>query len=139
MAPRSLLPAVKVMAPNARRETVRPVLPSSAYCMIGLLPGDPPPVIATYHNARRGARESIGMRIGSRCTCRSAAAQVTCASLATRPSPGQIRGGWSMMKRTIMAAVVLSLAVCSLALADPPEDHDRGHGWHEQRHGEHHG
>ena len=32
------------------------------------------------------------------------------------------------MKRTIMAAMVLSLAVGSLALADPPDGHDRGHG-----------
>jgi Ni/Co efflux regulator RcnB len=36
------------------------------------------------------------------------------------------------MKRTIMAAMVLSLAAGSLALADPPRDHDRGH--HEERH-----
>ena len=36
------------------------------------------------------------------------------------------------MKRTIMAAMVLSLAVGSLALADPPQDHDRDH--HEDRH-----
>jgi Ni/Co efflux regulator RcnB len=45
-----------------------------------------------------------------------------------------------MMKRTIMAALVLSLAVGSLALADPPQrgdDHDHGH-WHDQRHDEHH-
>ena len=32
------------------------------------------------------------------------------------------------MKRTIMAAMVLSLAAGSLAFADPPQDHDRGHG-----------
>jgi Ni/Co efflux regulator RcnB len=36
------------------------------------------------------------------------------------------------MKRTIMAAMVLSLAAGSLAFADPPYDHDRGH--HEDRH-----
>jgi Ni/Co efflux regulator RcnB len=36
------------------------------------------------------------------------------------------------MKRTIMAAMVLSLAAGSLAFADPPRDHDRGH--HEDRH-----
>ncbi|HEX5458478.1 MAG TPA: RcnB family protein [Steroidobacteraceae bacterium] len=36
------------------------------------------------------------------------------------------------MKRTIMAAMVLSLAAGSLALADPPHDHDRGH--HGDRH-----
>ena len=42
------------------------------------------------------------------------------------------------MKRTIMAAMVLSLAAGSLAFADPPQDHDRGH--HEGRHemAEHH-
>lgn len=39
------------------------------------------------------------------------------------------------MKRTIMAAMVLSLAVGSLALADPPQDH--GH-WQDQHHAEHH-
>lgn len=43
------------------------------------------------------------------------------------------------MKRTIMAAMVLSLAVGSLALADPPQGHDRDHGhWQDQRHGGHH-
>lgn len=31
------------------------------------------------------------------------------------------------MKRTIMAAMVLSLAVGSLALADPPQGYDQGH------------
>jgi Ni/Co efflux regulator RcnB len=36
------------------------------------------------------------------------------------------------MKRTIMAAMVLSLAAGSLAFADPPQDHDRDH--HEDRH-----
>jgi len=43
------------------------------------------------------------------------------------------------MKRTIVAAMVLSLAVGSLALADPPQGHghDRGH-WQDQRHAEHH-
>lgn len=43
------------------------------------------------------------------------------------------------MKRTIMAAMVLSLAVGSLALADPPQGHghDQGH-WQDQRHGDHH-
>ena len=42
------------------------------------------------------------------------------------------------MKRTIMAAMVLSLAAGSLAFADPPRDHDRGH--HDDRHqmAEHH-
>jgi Ni/Co efflux regulator RcnB len=44
-----------------------------------------------------------------------------------------------MMKRTIMAALVLSLAVGSLALADPPHGDDHDHGqWHGQRHDEHH-
>ncbi len=42
------------------------------------------------------------------------------------------------MKRTIMAAMVLSLAVGSLALADPPEGHGHGHGhWQDQRAGDH--
>lgn len=36
------------------------------------------------------------------------------------------------MKRTIMGAMVLSLAVGSLALADPPQGYDQGH------HDEHH-
>lgn len=36
------------------------------------------------------------------------------------------------MKRTIMAAMVLSLAVGTLALADPPQSHDQ------DRHDEHH-
>ena len=42
------------------------------------------------------------------------------------------------MKRTIMAAMVLSLAAGSLAFADPPQDHDRDH--HDDRHqmAEHH-
>jgi len=43
-----------------------------------------------------------------------------------------------MMKRTIMAAMLLSLAVGSLALADPPQGHGRDHGWQDQRHDEHH-
>jgi Ni/Co efflux regulator RcnB len=49
------------------------------------------------------------------------------------------------MKRTIMAAMVLSLLTGSLALADPPQgydhDHDRydhDHDRHDQRHDEHH-
>lgn len=43
------------------------------------------------------------------------------------------------MKRTIMAAMVLSLAVGSLALADPPQDshHDRDQR-QDQHHDEHH-
>lgn len=36
------------------------------------------------------------------------------------------------MKRTIMAAMVLSLAAASLALADPPQGYDQGH--HEEQH-----
>lgn len=42
------------------------------------------------------------------------------------------------MKRTIMAAMVLSLAVGALALADPPQGYDQQH--HEEHHGrdEHH-
>lgn len=36
------------------------------------------------------------------------------------------------MKKTIMAAMVLSLAAGSLALADPPQDHDQDH--HDDRH-----
>ncbi|HEV7138995.1 MAG TPA: RcnB family protein [Steroidobacteraceae bacterium] len=42
------------------------------------------------------------------------------------------------MKRTIMAAMVLSLAVGSLALADPPQGHhhDDGH-WQDQHHPDH--
>lgn len=36
------------------------------------------------------------------------------------------------MKRTIMAAMVLSLAVGSLALADPPQGYDQDH--HQDRH-----
>jgi Ni/Co efflux regulator RcnB len=36
------------------------------------------------------------------------------------------------MKRTIMAAMLLSLAAGSVALADPPQDHDRDH--HDNRH-----
>lgn len=49
------------------------------------------------------------------------------------------------MKRTIIAALVLSLAAGSLALADPPQgyhdhDHDRDHDRdrQDQRHDEHH-
>src|SRR5487761_114755 len=39
------------------------------------------------------------------------------------------------MKRTIMAAMVLSLAVGSLALADPPQGGDHDHGqWQDQHH-----
>lgn len=43
-----------------------------------------------------------------------------------------------MMKRTIMAGLVLSLAVGSLAFADPPQggDHDYGQ-WHDQHHDGH--
>lgn len=36
------------------------------------------------------------------------------------------------MKRTIMGAMVLSLAVGSLALADPPQDYDQHHEEHHQ-------
>lgn len=40
------------------------------------------------------------------------------------------------MKRTIIGAMVLSLAVGSLALADPPQGYDKDH--RDQRHEEHH-
>lgn len=39
------------------------------------------------------------------------------------------------MKRTILAAMVLSLAVGSLALADPPQGDEHDHGqWQDQHH-----
>lgn len=42
------------------------------------------------------------------------------------------------MKRTILAAMVMSLAVGSVALADPPQGYDHDHGRQDQRHDEHH-
>src|SRR5581483_1575031 len=63
---------------------------------------------------------------------RSARAQVLCVTLAARPLPFCLQWRLFIMKRTIMAAMVLSLAAGSLAFADPPHDHDRDH--HEDRH-----
>lgn len=41
------------------------------------------------------------------------------------------------MKRTVMAAMVLSLLAGGVALADPPQGHDHDR-WHDQHHDEHH-
>jgi Ni/Co efflux regulator RcnB len=42
------------------------------------------------------------------------------------------------MKRTVLAAMVLSLLTGSVALADPPQGYDHGHDRQDQRHDEHH-
>src|SRR4051812_13337866 len=78
MVPRSRLPAVKVMAPKASRETTRPVSPSVVYCMVELLAGS-----AGRHRPRPGgkpgvARHARHQRPGTACrAARSVAMRVT--------------------------------------------------------------
>lgn len=43
------------------------------------------------------------------------------------------------MKRTLLAAMVLSLLTGSVALADPPQGHDHDHDRQDQRHDQQHG